>query len=254
MMYLANELYRSATNASLGVDGKARMLLSFEVEPAATSTMTIISAVLPGETHPRQLRAKRMPDGTLDITFRSAEEIDEAGAAAKAAAGGRCGLAPGALAHVPWAWPFPMVQMSDWVTYENLLRGLIGSVPLRKALKEGVAMKLKRSSVKGVSLIRFEMQLKGSSEVGLLQPPEEVFNPDLAQGELTPLEVWEAVVQVKDSKDKAEGVEFVPLSVKRKHAYHSTLTLSPAGWANFVGMGNKTTPLGTERYDPGYQP
>ena len=253
MLYLANELYRSATNASLGIDGKSRMLLSFELEPASNS-MTIISAVLPGEQQPRQLRAKRVPDGTLDITFRSADQAEAAEAAARAAAGGRVGIAPGALAPVPWAWPFPSVQMNDWVTYENLLRGLIGSVPLRKALKEGVAMKLKRSSVKGVSLIRFDMQLKGSSDPDLLQLPERVFNPDLAQGEMTPLEVWEAVVQVKDSEDKAEGVEFIPLSVKRKHAYHSTLTLSPSGWANVVGMGNKTTPLGTERYDPGYQP
>lgn len=37
--------------------------------------------------------------------------------------------------------------------------------------------------------------------------------------------------------------EYVPVSVKRKHDFHSTLTLSPAGLAHALGRGN-----GSEKY------
>jgi hypothetical protein len=63
------------------------------------------------------------------------------------------------------------------------------------------------------------------------------------------LEVWEAVVEVKEKSDG--GVEFVPVSVKRKHAYHSTLTLSPSAVAMALGAGNNSRPLGTESFDLG---
>jgi hypothetical protein len=67
------------------------------------------------------------------------------------------------------------------------------------------------------------------------------------------LEVWEAVVEVKEKKqnDGSSGVQFVPLSVKRKHAYHSTLTLSPSAMALAIGQGNASSPLGTESVDWG---
>lgn len=67
------------------------------------------------------------------------------------------------------------------------------------------------------------------------------------------LEVWEAVVEVKEkeTKDGSTGVEFVPVSVKRKHAYHSTLTLSPSAVAAIAGQSNFSRPLGTESIDLG---
>lgn len=66
------------------------------------------------------------------------------------------------------------------------------------------------------------------------------------------LEVWEAVVQLQERTDGSAGVEYKPLSVKRKHAYTSTLTLSPAGLAMALGRGNAThTPLGFESSDMG---
>jgi hypothetical protein len=41
------------------------------------------------------------------------------------------------------------------------------------------------------------------------------------------------------------------VSVKRKHAYHSTLTLSPSALAVAMGEGNATRPLGSESLDLG---
>jgi hypothetical protein len=57
--------------------------------------------------------------------------------------------------------------MSDWVTYESFLRGLISNQPLHKGLQQGLALRLKRSSVKGISLIKFEMQLRGGGAPAL---------------------------------------------------------------------------------------
>lgn len=59
------------------------------------------------------------------------------------------------------------------------------------------------------------------------------------------LEVWEAVVEVR------EGDGFVPVSVKRKHSFGSTLTLSPSALAHALGHGNATQPLGSESSDVG---
>lgn len=65
------------------------------------------------------------------------------------------------------------------------------------------------------------------------------------------LEVWEALVEIKEKVGGNGGVEFVPVSVKRKHAYHSTLTLSPSAVAMAIGQGNFSQPLGTESEDIG---
>jgi hypothetical protein len=65
------------------------------------------------------------------------------------------------------------------------------------------------------------------------------------------LELWEAVVEIRDKHDGSGEVDFVPVSVKRKHAYHSTLTLSPSALALAMGQGNATQPLGTESQDLG---
>lgn len=66
------------------------------------------------------------------------------------------------------------------------------------------------------------------------------------------LELWEAVVEIREKHDSSGDVDFVPVSVKRKHAYHSTLTLSPSALAIAMGQGNFTgQPLGTESQDLG---
>lgn len=65
------------------------------------------------------------------------------------------------------------------------------------------------------------------------------------------LELWEAVVEIREKQDGSGDVDFVPVSVKRKHAYHSTLTLSPSALALAMGQGNLTQPLGTESHDLG---
>jgi hypothetical protein len=58
------------------------------------------------------------------------------------------------------------------------------------------------------------------------------------EGARDALEVWQAVVEVRERADGAGGVEYVPISVKRRHDYHSTLTLSPSGLADALGRGN----------------
>lgn len=65
------------------------------------------------------------------------------------------------------------------------------------------------------------------------------------------LELWEAVVEIREKHDGSGDVDFVPVSVKRKHAYHSTLTLSPSALAVAMGQGNLTQPLGMESHDLG---
>jgi len=65
------------------------------------------------------------------------------------------------------------------------------------------------------------------------------------------LELWEAVVEIREKHGGSGEVDFVPVSVKRKHAYHSTLTLSPSALALAMGEGNFTRPLGTESMDLG---
>jgi hypothetical protein len=53
-------------------------------------------------------------------------------------------------------------------------------------------------------------------------------------------------VEIREKHDGSGEVDFVPVSVKRKHAYHSTLTLSPSALALAMGQGNVTRPLGME--------
>lgn len=67
---------------------------------------------------------------------------------------------------------------------------------------------------------------------GKAQRPAELEGSDMEFNE-TPLEVWEAVVQVQPAADATEGdgagapaLTFVPLHVKRKASYQNTLTLS----------------------------
>uniref|UniRef100_A0A383W9N4 Uncharacterized protein n=1 Tax=Tetradesmus obliquus TaxID=3088 RepID=A0A383W9N4_TETOB len=257
MLFLAGELYRAATNASFGIGdagGRTKQLLSFEIEPAGRS-VTILAARPPGDSQQPRLRLKKQPDGTLEITLRDAEAAAAAAATAQAAAlpGG---LPPSALAPKAWAWPLPLLGLSDWVPYESLLRSILAAHPLtlQKGLNQGLALRLTKSSIQGVSLVHFDMELRAPAAVGEVFPPADGFlNMELIEGGKEALEVWEAVVEVKEKKQKdgSSGVAFVPLSVKRKHAYHSTLTLSPSAMALAVGRGNASQPLGTESVDLG---
>jgi hypothetical protein len=64
------------------------------------------------------------------------------------------------------------------------------------------------------------------------------------------VEVWEAVVELRERHNGQ--VDAVPVSVKRKHAYHSTLSLSPSAIALALGARtNRTQPAGSESIDLG---
>lgn len=127
------------------------------------STVTILAARQPGEQQAPKLRLKKLPDGTLDVSLRDSEAAEVAAAAAAAAAQPG-GIAPGALAPKVWAWPLPLVGLQDWVPYETLLRSILAAQPLQalqRELQKGVALRLTKSSVTGVSLVHFDMELAG---------------------------------------------------------------------------------------------
>lgn len=256
MLYLAGELYRAATNASLGLGdaaGRTKQLLSFEIEPAG-STVTILSARQPGEQQAPKLRLKKLSDGTLELSLRDSQAAAAATAAAAASAQPG-GVAPGALAAKVWAWPLPLVGLQDWVPYETLLRSILAAQPLQQLqqeLQKGVALRLTKSSVTGVSLIHFDMELAGPvTDQPAVLPADVLLDMDRVEGGEEALELWEAVVEIREKHGGSGEVDFVPVSVKRKHAYHSTLTLSPSALALAMGEGNFTRPLGTESMDLG---
>lgn len=265
MLYLASELYRQATNASFASEvssSRSRQLLSFQVEPASSSSssshaaapvaggITAISAALPPSDAPARLRARRLADGSgIEVALRD----PPAAAAARAealSASAPGGVAPGAVASPPFSWPLPLVRQSSWLPYEQLLRGVIASHPfnLRGALRDGAPLRLTQSSLHGVSLVSFEMELMaGDPPPGKGPPPlgdmavkllKGIDAESVLEGSRGSLEVWEAVVQVKERADGAGGFEYIPVSVKKRHGFHSTLTLSPSGLADAIGRGN----------------
>lgn len=138
--------------------------------------MTILAARPPGDSQQPRLRLKKQPDGTLEITLRDAEAAAAAAATAQAAAlpGG---LPPSALAPKAWAWPLPLLGLSDWVPYESLLRSILSAHPLtlQKGLNQGLALRLTKSSIKGVSLVHFDMELRAPAAVGEVFPPADGF-------------------------------------------------------------------------------
>jgi hypothetical protein len=81
--------------------------------------------------------------------------------------------------------------------------------------------------------------------VATIPRPPPAHPPGVYEGSRGGLEVWQAVVQVKERRDGG-GLEYVPVSVKKKADIHSTLTLSPSGLAEALGRGN-----GTEMYSVG---
>jgi hypothetical protein len=132
----------------------------------AGSTVTIAAATQPGQHQASKLKLKKQPDGTLEVHLRDSDEAAAATATAAAAAQPG-GLAPGALAPKVWAWPLPLVGLQDWVPYETLLRSILAAQPLQelqRELQKGVALRLTKSSVTGVSLIHFDMELTGPAD------------------------------------------------------------------------------------------
>jgi hypothetical protein len=76
---------------------------------------------------------------------------------------------------------------------------------------------------------------------GPFQTPAATTPPQpagVAEGSRDGLEVWQAVVQVREAPDGSGRLEYEPLTVKKKHSFHSTLTLSPSGLADALGRGN----------------
>lgn len=66
-----------------------------------------------------------------------------------------------ALTHI-WAWPLPHLDMSNWVPYEAVLRSVLAAHPfvLQKVVAEGIAVRLTKSTIKGVNLISFLMEVR----------------------------------------------------------------------------------------------
>lgn len=127
------------------------------------STVTILTARQPSEQQAPRLKLKKLPDGTLELGLR---DPDAAAAATKAAtaAAQPGGVAPGTLVPKMWAWPLPLVGLQEWVPYETLLRGMLAAQPLQQLhqeLKKGVALRLTKSSITGISLMHFDMELSG---------------------------------------------------------------------------------------------
>lgn len=125
--------------------------------------MTILAARQPGDQQAPKLKLKKLHDGTLEVSLRDSEAA-EAAVAAAAAAAQPGGVVPGALAPQVWAWPLPLVGLQDWVPYETLLRSILAAQPLQqlqRELQKGVALRLTKSSVTGVSLVHFDMELAG---------------------------------------------------------------------------------------------
>lgn len=127
----------------------------------AGRSVTIMSARQLNDPTAPKLKLKKQSDGTLEIILRDSEAAAAATTAAKAAAAPG-GIAPGALSSSMWAWPLPSVGVSEWVPYESMLRSILAAHPLnlQKGLQKGLALRLTKSSIKGVSLIHFDMELK----------------------------------------------------------------------------------------------
>jgi hypothetical protein len=75
------------------------------------------------------------------------------------------------------------VGVQEWVPYETLLRSILAAQPLQelqKELEKGVALRLTKSSVTGVSLIHFDMELTGGRSGGdpAVMPADMFLDPD----------------------------------------------------------------------------
>lgn len=73
-------------------------------------------------------------------------------------------LSMNSLTHV-WAWPLPHLDMSSWLPYESMLRGLLASHPfnIKDVMKSGIPLRLTKSSIK----VRRSSCSKGGNAGGL---------------------------------------------------------------------------------------
>ncbi|KXZ42057.1 hypothetical protein GPECTOR_214g439 [Gonium pectorale] len=155
---------------------------------------------------------------------------------------------PAALARM-WAWPMPHTDSSAWLPYETVLRSVLASHPFNmdSVIKRGIGLRLTKSTIQGVHLISFDMEVRAR------QPrPEELEDSPMEWNE-RPLEIWEAVVQVQpkasDGGSGAGSYVFVPLSVKRKHSYQNTMTLSRSAVLMALTGGRNTSQAASNGYD-----
>lgn len=181
--------------------------------------MTILTARQPGEQAAAKLRLKKLPDGTLELSLRDADAAAAANAAAAAAAQPG-GLPPGALAPKVWAWPLPLVGMQEWVPYETLLRSILAAQPLQqlqRELQKGVALRLTKSSVTGVNLIHFDMELAGrvAQEAAAVMPADMLLDMDSKCSV-----VQHTVVAPLQSSEATEAINAVSRSLQRNPTAH----------------------------------
>lgn len=91
----------SSKGRSLRQQLKQLPLLSLEVEPAAAG-LTLAAAAVEAGAEPPRLRARRLPDNSLELSLRQSP-----------VAAGKGGSRFSAVGHI-WAWPLPQVGWRRW--------------------------------------------------------------------------------------------------------------------------------------------
>ncbi|GAX80708.1 hypothetical protein CEUSTIGMA_g8143.t1 [Chlamydomonas eustigma] len=242
ILFMSQQLRGLASNSS---DMGALPLLSFDVEPVSHGALSLSSeGELVGEES--RLKVKKLKSATIELSPRLGRQL--------AAANQAFNL--GSLTHV-WAWPLPHIDMSSWLPYESVLRGILSSHPFNVAnvVQGGIPLKLTKSSIKGISMMVFDMHVR--SQVENTDMPEEF---PLPRHE-TPLEIWEVMVQILEEDSsaavsmeaksaQASRFKYLPLSVRRKAVFGNTMTLSSSSM-EMMFMGNSSVPRGYESLDLG---
>lgn len=211
-------------------------LLSLEIVPAGTGLTVLSASMEPGNSSPPKLKVKKLL---------------QHGAGSRAI---ELSLRPGQVASKrpevwqpppPLTWPLVDVPAAQWVPYESLLRGILTSHPFNfeQVSQRGIALRLTKANVTGISFLKFNMQLTGQ-----VQPPMAVSLPepimqataDSAQGTL---QTWEVYVQLGSRPDGS--VSYTPIKAERKEVLFSTVTVSSL---SLLLSGNESlpTPLGYE--------
>jgi len=244
-------------------------LLSLEVEPATHGSLTLTAAALsPSAAIPR-LRVRNVGNGVLTVSLRSAADGAGGRPGAFEASGG------GAALGQVWAWPLPQEPMSAWQGYEDMLRGLVaaGGVNVRRAAASGVPLTLRRSMLRGVSLVSFDMHVRAPLDMSAalgLQPGGWPFEPEQSVNFL-----YEVVMEIQDAeaahaatgavsrggrgsgKGRAGRFRYVPVSVVRRRAWGPTWTVGDGAldaldpFRAMTSARNATLPLGYEDMDLG---
>lgn len=251
--------------------GSAARGVMLDIVSAGSGVSLATAALTPGGVAPR-LKARRMRPGVLELVLKGAGATLPA--TQKDLAGEDSTLAPSSTAVAPpppapasraprvpnsshvgsskptWAWPLPATPLSEWVPYETLLRGILASHPFSDVdalTRRGVALRLRSSSLTGVHLLTFDMELWGQDTPRLGDVKLEGLD---VRDDGHSVEVWEALVAVK--RDGGGAIAYEPLSVRRKELHASTLTLShsallPDNRTAALPMGYDSRDLGIAR-------